>query len=89
MSTQTLSQNGCYQGVHADPLLFGAQGQASDIDIHAREILRMRAQLNEILAHHSGQPVSKIAQDTDRDYILGAGEAKDYGIIDDVLNRRA
>ena len=49
----------------------------------------MRAQLNEILAHHSGQPVPKIAQDTDRDYILGAGEAKDYGIIDDVLNRRA
>ena len=71
------------------PSMSGLRGQASDIDIHAREILRMRAQLNEILAHHSGQPVSKIAQDTDRDYILGAGEAKDYGIIDDVLNRRA
>jgi ATP-dependent Clp protease protease subunit len=71
------------------PSMSGLRGQASDIDIHAREILRMRAQLNEILAHHSGQPLAKIAQDTDRDYILGAAEAKDYGIIDDVLNRRA
>ncbi len=71
------------------PSMSGLRGQASDIDIHAREILRMRAQLNEILARHSGQPLTKIAQDTDRDYILGAAEAKDYGIIDDVLNRRA
>ncbi|MSO50600.1 MAG: ATP-dependent Clp endopeptidase proteolytic subunit ClpP [Acidobacteria bacterium] len=71
------------------PSMSGLRGQASDIDIHAREILRMRAQLNEILATHSGQPLAKIAQDTDRDYILGAAEAKDYGIIDDVLNRRA
>jgi ATP-dependent Clp protease protease subunit len=71
------------------PWLSGLAGQASDIDIHAREILRMRARLNEILARHSGQPLSKIEEDTDRDYILGATEAKDYGIIDDVLNRRA
>jgi len=71
------------------PSMSGLRGQASDIDIHAREILRMRAQLNEILASHTGQPLTKIAQDTDRDYILGATEAKDYGIIDDVLNRRA
>ncbi len=71
------------------PSMSGLRGQASDIDIHAREILRMRAQLNEILARHSGQPLTKIAQDTDRDYILGAAEAKDYGIIDEVLNRRA
>jgi ATP-dependent Clp protease protease subunit len=71
------------------PWLSGLAGQASDIDIHAREILRMRARLNEILAHHSGQALSKIEEDTDRDYILGATEAKDYGIIDDVLNRRA
>ena len=70
------------------PWMSGLAGQASDIDIHAREILRMRAQLNEILASHTGQPLAKIAQDTDRDYILGATEAKDYGIIDDVLNRR-
>ncbi len=71
------------------PWLSGLKGQASDIDIHAREILRMRARLNEILAHHTGQPLTKIEDDTDRDYILGATEAKDYGIIDDVLNRRA
>ena len=70
------------------PSMSGLRGQASDIDIHAREILRMRAQLNVILASHTGQPVSKISQDTDRDYILGAAEAKDYGIIDDVLNSR-
>ena len=71
------------------PSMSGLRGQASDIDIHAREILRMRAQLNEILARHTGQPLAKISQDTDRDYILGANEAKDYGIIDDVLNSRA
>ncbi len=70
------------------PSMSGLRGQASDIDIHAREILRMRAQLNVILANHTGQPVTKISQDTDRDYILGANEAKDYGIIDDVLNSR-
>jgi len=70
------------------PSMSGLRGQASDIDIHAREILRMRAQLNVILANHTGQPVAKISQDTDRDYILGANEAKDYGIIDDVLNSR-
>jgi ATP-dependent Clp protease protease subunit len=70
------------------PSMSGLRGQASDIDIHAREILRMRAQLNVILANHTGQPVTKISQDTDRDYILGASEAKDYGIIDDVLNSR-
>jgi ATP-dependent Clp protease protease subunit len=71
------------------PWLSGLKGQASDIDIHAREILRMRSRLNEILVTHTGQALSKIELDTDRDYILGAAEAKDYGIIDDVLNRRA
>ena len=67
----------------------GLQGQATDIDIHAKEILRMRERLNEILAQHTGQSLAKIQEDTDRDYILGAAQAKDYGIIDDVLNRRA
>jgi ATP-dependent Clp protease protease subunit len=67
----------------------GLGGQASDIDIHAKEILRMREMLNEILAKHSGQPVSRIQDDTDRDYIMGPAQAKDYGIIDDVLTRRA
>jgi ATP-dependent Clp protease, protease subunit len=71
------------------PLMSGLSGQASDIDIHAKEILRMRERLNEILAHHSGQPLSRIEDDTDRDYIMGAGQAKEYGIIDDVLSRRA
>jgi ATP-dependent Clp protease protease subunit len=71
------------------PWMSGVSGQASDIDIHAREILRMRERLNEILAFHTGQPLTRIQEDTDRDYIMGAAQAKDYGIIDDVLNRRA
>jgi ATP-dependent Clp protease protease subunit len=69
--------------------LAGFQGQATDIDIHAKEILRMRERLNEILSLHTGQPLSRIKEDTDRDYILGASQAKEYGIIDDVLSRRA
>ena len=71
------------------PWMSGLGGQATDIDIHAKEILRMRERLNEILAHHTGQPLSRIKEDTDRDYIMGASQAKEYGIIDDVLNRRA
>jgi ATP-dependent Clp protease protease subunit len=71
------------------PLMSGLSGQASDIDIHAKEILRMRERLNEILAEHTGQPLARIQNDTDRDYIMGAGQAKEYGIIDDVLSRRA
>ena len=71
------------------PWMSGLAGQASDIDIHAKEILRMRARLNEILAKHTGQSLEKIQDDTDRDYILAVDEAKAYGIIDDVLDRRA
>ena len=71
------------------PWMSGLGGQASDIDIHAREILRMREMLNEIMAKHTGQPISRIQDDTDRDYIMGPVQAKDYGIIDDVLTRRA
>ncbi len=70
------------------PWLSGLGGQASDIDIHAKEILRMRERLNEIMAHHTGQSIARISEDTDRDYIMGASQAKDYGIIDDVLIRR-
>lgn len=66
----------------------GAQGQATDIEIHAKEILRMRMFLNEILSHHTGQPLERIAQDTERDYFLSAQEAKEYGIIDEVYNVR-
>jgi len=71
------------------PWMSGLGGQASDIDIHAREILRMRERLNEILSHHTGQPMARIREDTDRDYIMSASQAKEYGIIDDVLSRRA
>ena len=68
--------------------LGGTQGQASDIAIQAREILRMKDTLNEILAHHTGQPVEKIATDTDRDFIMGASQAVEYGIIDQVIAKR-
>ncbi len=71
------------------PWLSGLAGQASDIDIHAKEILRMRERLNEILSQHTGQALARIREDTDRDYIMNPGQAKEYGIIDDVLIRRA
>ena len=66
----------------------GAQGQAVDIQIQAKEITRMRETLDEILAHHSGQTVEKVSKDTDRDFILGANEAKEYGIVDEVISNR-
>jgi ATP-dependent Clp protease protease subunit len=68
--------------------LGGFQGQASDIDIHAKEILRTRERLNEILAAHTGQPVERVAVDTDRDRFMGGQEAVEYGLIDQVLDRR-
>jgi ATP-dependent Clp protease, protease subunit len=68
--------------------LGGFSGQASDIDIHAREILALRERLNEILARHTGQPIERIAKDTDRDNFMSAQNAKDYGIVDAVLERR-
>lgn len=67
----------------------GFQGQATDIDIHAQEILRMRDDLNKILALHTGQNIRKIKKDTERDYFMSAEEAKKYGIIDKVLRERA
>ncbi len=66
----------------------GYQGQATEIDIHAKEILRMRDDLNKILAKHTGHTVKKIQKDTDRDNFMGPVEAKKYGIIDEVLNKR-
>ena len=66
----------------------GAAGQATDIELQAKEILRMRDLLNEILARHTGQPVERIERDTDRDFIMSAEEAKDYGIIDEVIRSR-
>jgi ATP-dependent Clp protease protease subunit len=63
----------------------GFQGQATDIDIQAKEILRLKARLNEILARHTKQPIERIEKDTDRDYFMGPGEAKEYGLIDEVI----
>ena len=68
--------------------LGGFSGQATDIDIHAREILKARDRLNDILSKHTGQPVEKVAADTDRDNFMGAEDAKAYGIIDAVLSTR-
>jgi ATP-dependent Clp protease protease subunit len=65
----------------------GFQGQATEIDIHAREILKIRERLNEIMAKHTGQPLEKISLDTERDYFMSAEEAKRYGLIDEVITR--
>ena len=71
------------------PLMSGLAGQATDIDIAAREILRMRERINEILVFHTGQLVKRIQDDTERDYIMSAEQGKEYGIIDDVIRKRA
>ncbi|MCL4813757.1 MAG: ATP-dependent Clp endopeptidase proteolytic subunit ClpP [Vicinamibacteraceae bacterium] len=71
------------------PWVQGLGGQTTDIDIHARELLRTRERLNQILADHTGQTLKKIQEDTERDYIMLAEQGKDYGIIDDVLTKRA
>ncbi|MBU4427337.1 MAG: ATP-dependent Clp endopeptidase proteolytic subunit ClpP [Proteobacteria bacterium] len=68
--------------------LGGAQGQATDIDIHAREILKMRDTLNHILFKHTGQPIEKVRKDTERDYFMTSEEAKEYGIVDKVITTR-
>jgi ATP-dependent Clp protease protease subunit len=66
----------------------GASGQAVDIEIQAKEIIRMRELLDEIMAHHTGQPVEKVAHDTDRAFIMSAVEAQNYGIVDEVISNR-
>ncbi|MCD6167786.1 MAG: ATP-dependent Clp endopeptidase proteolytic subunit ClpP [Caldiserica bacterium] len=66
----------------------GVQGQAKDIEIVAREIMRIKSTINEILSHHTGQPMEKIEKDTDRDYYMTAQEAKEYGIVDEVFKKR-
>jgi ATP-dependent Clp protease protease subunit len=68
--------------------LGGFQGQAADIDIHAREILKLRGELNEILAAHTGQSVDRISEDTDRDYFMDPRQALDYGLVDKVFEQR-
>lgn len=69
--------------------LGGFQGQASDIAIHAKEILKIKNSLNQLLAHHTGQPLERLEKDTDRDNFMGADDAKEYGIVDQVLTSRA
>ncbi|MCY4585484.1 MAG: ATP-dependent Clp endopeptidase proteolytic subunit ClpP [Bryobacterales bacterium] len=70
------------------PSMSGLAGQATDIDIHAREILRMRERLNTILANHTGQDVETISKDVERDFILGAEQSKEYGIIDEIIFKK-
>jgi ATP-dependent Clp protease protease subunit len=66
----------------------GLQGQATDIDLAAKEILRMRSSLNKILAKHAGQTIERIEKDVERDYIMTADQAREYGIIDEVISKR-
>jgi len=76
-----------YSRVMIHQPLGGAQGQATEIEIHAREILRIREEMNQVLAKHTGQTVEKIAADTERDHYLTSKEAKEYGLIDEVVSR--
>jgi ATP-dependent Clp protease protease subunit len=69
------------------PWMSGLSGQATDIDIHAKEILRMRTVINGLLAQHSGQPVEKVEKDVERDFIMSAVQAKEYGIIDEIITK--
>ncbi len=68
--------------------LGGFSGQASDVEIHAREMIRIKQELTELLAHHTGKPVTQVAEDSDRDFFMTAVQAKEYGLIDDVFERR-
>jgi ATP-dependent Clp protease, protease subunit len=70
------------------PLMSDLSGQATDIEIHAKEILRMRTVINDLLADHSGQSLEKIEKDTDRDFIMSAQQAKEYGLIDEIIHKR-
>jgi ATP-dependent Clp protease, protease subunit len=69
------------------PWLSGLSGQATDIDIHAKEILRTRGELNKLIAHHTGQPVDKIEKDVERDFIMSAEQAKEYGVVDEIISK--
>ncbi len=71
-----------------EPSISGLSGQATDIDIHAREILRLRAAINKLLAKHSGQPMERISKDVNRDFIMDAEEAKAYGIVDEIIHEK-
>jgi ATP-dependent Clp protease, protease subunit len=69
------------------PWLSGLSGQATDIDIHAKEILRTRKELNKLIAHHTGQSVEKIERDVERDFIMSAEQAKEYGVVDEIISK--
>ncbi len=69
-------------------LMGGVQGQATDIAIHSKEILRMKEELNQILAHHTGQPIEKIEKDSERDFFMSGAQAKEYGLIDEVIFKK-
>src|SRR5712692_10651263 len=69
------------------PWMSGLSGQATDIDIHAKEILRMRTVINKLLAHHSGQPLEKLEKDVERDFIMSAQQSKDYGLVDEIIHK--
>jgi ATP-dependent Clp protease protease subunit len=70
------------------PLAYGIQGQTTDIEIHARDLVRLKERINEIYAQHTGQPLDKIVKDTDRDFILEAEDARKYGLVDTIYHRR-
>jgi ATP-dependent Clp protease protease subunit len=70
-------------------LMGGVQGQATDIAIHSKEILRMKEEINQILAHHTGQPIDKIEKDSERDFFMSGDQAKEYGLIDEVIFKKA
>jgi ATP-dependent Clp protease protease subunit len=70
------------------PHISGLAGQATDIEIHAREILKTREEINDILVRHTGQDIERVSEDTERDYWMSAAESKDYGVVDEVLSRR-
>jgi ATP-dependent Clp protease protease subunit len=74
--------------IHMHQAVGGAQGQAADIEIAAREIMRMQDKIRHIIANHTGQPVEKVAHDTDRDFYLSAEQAVEYGIVDEILNKK-
>jgi len=73
--------------IHQPHIMGGLSGQATDIDIHAREILRMRELLNQIMARHTGQRLEKVEKDVERDFIMNAEQSKEYGIVDDIIYR--
>jgi ATP-dependent Clp protease protease subunit len=74
--------------IHIHQPLGGVSGQVADIEIHAKEYLKVRQRLNEIMSHHTGQPIERIEKDTDRDFYMSPEEAKEYGIIDEVISKR-